>query len=130
MEAVVKEAAGETITPPGLPLRGEEHGKFVTSDRIQVELRRSMTVEAKEKPMMSLRATHQHRRSESAATSDAFARHHISDSSLALSWSLVMLAATNGSFTSPFLENRSFGPERMPNVVAGIDLRAVRGNGW
>jgi SAM-dependent methyltransferase len=33
-----KEAAGEKITPPGLPLPVEEHGEFVTSDCIQVEL--------------------------------------------------------------------------------------------
>jgi hypothetical protein len=33
-----KETAGEKITPPGLPLPGEEHEKFVTSDCIQVEL--------------------------------------------------------------------------------------------
>jgi hypothetical protein len=33
-----KEAAGEKITPPGLPLPVEEHGKFITSDCIQVEL--------------------------------------------------------------------------------------------
>jgi SAM-dependent methyltransferase len=33
-----KEAAGEKITPPGLPLPVEEHEKFITSDCIQVEL--------------------------------------------------------------------------------------------
>jgi hypothetical protein len=33
-----KEAAGEKITPLGLPLPVEEHGKFITSDCIQVEL--------------------------------------------------------------------------------------------
>ena len=33
-----KEAAGETITPPGLPLPEEERGEFVTEDRICVEL--------------------------------------------------------------------------------------------
>ena len=27
-----KEAAGEPITPPGLPLPGEEHAEFVTGD--------------------------------------------------------------------------------------------------
>jgi hypothetical protein len=29
-----KEAAGEKITPPGLPLPGQEHGAFVTGDCI------------------------------------------------------------------------------------------------
>jgi len=33
-----KEAAGEEITPPGLPLPVEEHGEFVTGDCISVEL--------------------------------------------------------------------------------------------
>ena len=33
-----KEAAGEKITPPGLPLPEEEHAAFVTSDCISVEL--------------------------------------------------------------------------------------------
>jgi hypothetical protein len=33
-----KEAVGEKITPPGLPLPVEEHEKFVTSDCIAVEL--------------------------------------------------------------------------------------------
>jgi hypothetical protein len=33
-----KEAAGEKITPPGLPLPVEEHEKFVTSDCITCEL--------------------------------------------------------------------------------------------
>jgi SAM-dependent methyltransferase len=33
-----QEAAGEKITPPGLPLPVEEHAEFVTSDCIQVEL--------------------------------------------------------------------------------------------
>ncbi|MCX6873487.1 MAG: N-6 DNA methylase [Verrucomicrobia bacterium] len=33
-----KEAAGETITPPGLPLPVGEHEKFITSDRIQADL--------------------------------------------------------------------------------------------
>jgi hypothetical protein len=32
----MEEAAGEPITPPGLPLPVEEHGKFVTSDCINV----------------------------------------------------------------------------------------------
>ena len=33
-----KEAAGEKITPPGLPLPVEEHGKFITSDCITCAL--------------------------------------------------------------------------------------------
>jgi hypothetical protein len=33
-----KEAAGEKIIPPGLPLLVEEHGEFVTEDCIRVEL--------------------------------------------------------------------------------------------
>ena len=33
-----KEATGEKITPPGLPLPVEEHDKFVTSDCITIEL--------------------------------------------------------------------------------------------
>lgn len=31
-----KEAAGEPITPPGLPLPVKEHGKFITEDCIRV----------------------------------------------------------------------------------------------
>ena len=33
-----QEAAGEQITPPGLPLPVAEHEKFVTGDCIAVEL--------------------------------------------------------------------------------------------
>ena len=33
-----QEAAGEKITPPGLPLPVEEHGKFITSDCITCAL--------------------------------------------------------------------------------------------
>lgn len=33
---VAKEAAGESITPPGLPLPVEEHREFVTEDCIRV----------------------------------------------------------------------------------------------
>ena len=33
-----KEAVGHPSTPPGLPLPGEEHEKFITSDCIQAAL--------------------------------------------------------------------------------------------
>jgi hypothetical protein len=35
LRAVI-EAAGEPITPPGLPLRVKEHGKFIMTDCIRI----------------------------------------------------------------------------------------------
>ena len=36
-ECAAREAAGESITPPGLPLPPEEHAQFITDDCIRVE---------------------------------------------------------------------------------------------
>jgi hypothetical protein len=36
LACAAREAAGEPITPPGLPLPPEEHGAFVTEDCIRV----------------------------------------------------------------------------------------------